>query len=64
VDLREVSDAVSYIRIADLTGQIVRELRPDVIGLIPVDATGLAKGVYTVRVGFSNGEVVRKVVLQ
>ena len=64
VDLRQVADAVSYIRVADLTGQIVRDLRPDLSGLNPVDAAGLSKGVYTVRVGFSNGEVVRKVVLQ
>lgn len=63
VDLREVVDPISYIRITDLTGQVVRELRPEASGLTPVDGSGLSKGVYTVRVGFSNGEVVRKVIL-
>lgn len=63
VDLRDVATTPEYIRITDLSGRTVRDVRVNDKAAYSFRANELAKGVYMVKVGFEAGEVTKKLVI-
>ncbi len=56
---------LNTINVINATGQVVKQITPaEQKDIYNVDISGMPKGIYMVQLGFDNGTIVRKVVLQ
>lgn len=61
----EKADKLNNITIINTTGQVVKQIVPtEQKDIYNVDISGMPGGIYMVQLGFDNGIIVRKVVLQ
>jgi hypothetical protein len=63
IDLRTAGHTPKYIRILDLNGRQVRDIPVSGERVYTIDAALLSSGLYTVKIGFDQGEVAKKLVL-
>jgi hypothetical protein len=63
--LNEKSGGASEILIANVAGQVIKRIKPDLFGNeIPLDLTGQPKGVYFVKIASAKGIVVKKMIIR
>ncbi|MEY4594855.1 MAG: hypothetical protein RIQ47_1265 [Bacteroidota bacterium] len=63
VDLRQVTEKPSYIHIMDLNGRLIHEVAVNEAAAYSFRGLSLANGLYAVKIGFSAGEVTKKLVV-
>jgi len=63
VDLREVTEKPSYIRIMDINGRLVHNIEVSEAAAYSFRGLSLANGLYAVKIGFKAGEVTKKLVV-
>jgi hypothetical protein len=63
--LNEKSVEASEVLIANVAGQIIKRIKPDLFGdEIPLDLTGQPKGVYFVKIASAKGIAVKKMIIR
>ncbi|MFM7218519.1 MAG: T9SS type A sorting domain-containing protein [Bacteroidota bacterium] len=64
VDLSGVTEKANSLQVLDINGRLIQELKIDENALYTIRGMELAKGLYSVRIGFDGGSVTRKLIVQ
>ncbi|MFM8432978.1 MAG: T9SS type A sorting domain-containing protein [Bacteroidota bacterium] len=64
VDLSSISDKVNSLQVMDINGRIIQNIRIEENAVYTFRGLDLARGLYTVKIGFETGSVTRKLVVQ
>ena len=63
IDLSNVGNNPKYIRIADLSGRVVSEVKVQEKTAYAFRGIDLSSGLYLVKIGFDGGEIAKKLVI-